>query len=199
MVVILLTARPDLRTNQRFVEAASALGVDLRVVDASGATAVLADDRIQLLDRTRTALTAEVVIPRIGNWRPESLLAMLEAVVGGGAASPNPPNAIRIGRDHWATVRTLAAAGLPVVPTVAGSDPESLAAMAHDIFRYPVVVKQRRSRMGVGVVQCETRAHLEGVLDSLWRVGDEVVVQRWIPGGQTLSLIHISEPTRPSP
>jgi glutathione synthase/RimK-type ligase-like ATP-grasp enzyme len=23
------------------------------------------------------------------------------------------------------------------------------------------------------------------VLDSLWRVGDEVVVQRWVPGGQT--------------
>jgi RimK family alpha-L-glutamate ligase len=185
MVLLLLTARPALRTNQRFVEAASGLGVDLRVFDASGATAVLADDRVQLLDRARAAVSADVIIPRIGNWRPESLLAVLEAAIGGGAASPNPSNAIRIGRDHWATVRTLAAAGLPVVPTVAGSDPETLAATVDDIFSYPVVVKQRRSRMGVGVVRCETLAHLEGVLDSLWRVGDEVVVQPWIPGGQT--------------
>lgn len=39
--------------------------------------------------------------------------------------------------------------------------------------------------MGVGVIHCATRDHLEAVLDSLWRVGDEVVVQRWIPGGES--------------
>jgi RimK family alpha-L-glutamate ligase len=38
--------------------------------------------------------------------------------------------------------------------------------------------------MGVGVIRCATRDHLEAVLDSLWRVGDEVVVQRWLPGGE---------------
>jgi len=185
MDLLLLTARPDLRTNQRFVEAASALGVDMTVVDGNATTAVLADGRMQLMDREGTALSAAVVIPRIGNWRPESLLAALEAALGSGAAAPNHPEAIRIGRDHWATVGALAAAGLPVAPTVAGADPESLAATANDVLGFPVVVKQRRSRMGVGVIRCETLAHLEGVLDSLWRVGDEVVVQRWIPGGQT--------------
>jgi RimK family alpha-L-glutamate ligase len=37
--------------------------------------------------------------------------------------------------------------------------------------------------MGVGVIRCSTRDHLEAVLDSLWRVGDEIVVQQWLPGG----------------
>ncbi|MGD9253625.1 MAG: ATP-grasp domain-containing protein, partial [Holophagae bacterium] len=40
-------------------------------------------------------------------------------------------------------------------------------------------------RMGVGVMRCDARDHLESVLDSLWRLGDEVIVQRWVPGGST--------------
>ena len=184
MELLLLTARPALRTNQRLVEAARDLGVDIAVVDASTATAVLSGGRIRPVSGDALSLSADAVLPRIGNWRPESLLAVLEAALDSGSASPNSPHAIRLGRDHWATVRTLAAAGLPVPATVAGSDPESLAAMADEVFDFPVVVKQRRSRMGVGVIRCETLPQLEAVLDSLWRVGDEVIVQRWIPGGQ---------------
>lgn len=33
--------------------------------------------------------------------------------------------------------------------------------------------------MGVGVIRCRSLDHLEGVLDSLWRVGDELVVQQY--------------------
>jgi RimK family alpha-L-glutamate ligase len=67
---------------------------------------------------------------------------------------------------------------------LAGFDPESLAAGAITHLGLPVVVKQRRSRMGVGVIRCSTRDHLEAVLDSLWRLGDELVIQRWIAGGE---------------
>lgn len=47
--------------------------------------------------------------------------------------------------------------------------------------------------MGVGVIRCTTSDHLEAVLDSLWRLGDEVVVQRWLPeGGTTVRLLVIN-------
>jgi len=81
-------------------------------------------------------------------------------------------------------VLALAAAGLPVPPTLAGADPEALAAEVVRHLGLPAVVKQRRSRMGVGVIRCTARDHLEAVLDSLWRVGDEIVVQRWLAGGE---------------
>jgi len=76
--------------------------------------------------------------------------------------------------------------------TLAGADPEVLARAAARRLRFPVVVKQRRSRMGVGVVRCVGRDHLEAVLDSLWRVGDEVVVQEYVPtGGASLRLLVV--------
>ena len=184
MRLLLLSARPDLRTNTRFAEAANDLGIDLELVDGITASASLIDGNLKPLGVEIDRELPDAVLARVGNWRPESLLAVLEAFVACGVATPNPPAAIRMGRDHWATTMALTVAGLPVPPTLAGADPEALAAEAVRSLGLPAVVKQRRSRMGVGVIRCATRDHLEAILDSLWRVGDEIVVQRWLAGGE---------------
>jgi len=184
MRLLLLSARPDLRTNARLSEAAEDLGIDLQLVDGVAASAWLVDGELKPLGIDTDRKLPNAVLARVGNWRPESLLAVLEALVACGVATPNPPAGIRMGRDHWATAMALTAAGLPVPPTLAGADPEALAAETVRHLGLPAVVKQRRSRMGVGVIRCATRDHLEAVLDSLWRVGDEIVVQRWLAGGE---------------
>jgi RimK family alpha-L-glutamate ligase len=183
MRVLLLSARPDLRTNARLAEAAVDLGIDLELIDAVAVSALLAGGDLRPVGIDTELEIPRAVLARVGNWRPESVLAVLESVVACGVATPNPPAAIRIGRDHWATAAALSQAGLPVPPTLAGADPEALAAHAVSHLGLPAVVKQRRSRMGVGVIRSATRDHLEAVLDSLWRVGDEIVIQQWLPGG----------------
>lgn len=184
MRLLLLSARPDLRTNTRLSEAAIDLGIEFDVVDGVTASASLVNGDLKPLGVETDHKYPDAVLARVGNWRPESLLAVLEAFVACGVATPNPPAAIRKGRDHWSTVMALSAAGLPVPATLAGADPEALAAEVVRHLEFPVVVKQRRSRMGVGVIRCATRDHLEAVLDSLWRVGDEIVVQRLLAGGE---------------
>jgi ribosomal protein S6--L-glutamate ligase len=193
--LLLLTARPDTEANRRLAAAAHALGVEAAVVDAATLTAV-AGGRPTLLERGVDLLdpVPSAVLARVGNWRPDSVLAALETAVDRGVATPNPPEAIRVGRDHWRTVRVLAASGLPVPDTVAGADPEALAAAAAERLGFPVVVKQRRSRMGVGVIRCAARDQLDAVLDSLWRLGDEVVVQRFHDaGGESLRLLVVGD------
>jgi len=189
--ILLLSARPDLEINRRFAAAAGLLGVELDTVDSTLINAISGGDRGLLYRGTHLLEDPpEVVVARIGNWRPESVLAVLEVAVDRGVATPNPPEAIRIGRDHWRTVRHLSNAGLPVPTTIAGADPEELAEAAAVRLDFPVVVKQRRSRMGVGVVLCGARDYLESVLDSLWRVGDELIVQRYVPtDGSSIRLL----------
>jgi RimK family alpha-L-glutamate ligase len=189
--ILVLSARPDTASNRRLVEAAAAANAELELVDA---TTLVAGTDGQLGLRSNGAFAGRfgVVLARVGNWRPESLLALLEAAVAGGAATPNPASGIRIGRDHWRTAQRLAEAGLPVPETLAGADPEELAAAVGRRLSFPVVVKQRRSRMGVGVIRCHSMDHLEAVLDSLWRVGDEVIVQQHIEtGGTSLRLLVV--------
>lgn len=173
------------------VEAAREAQLDCRIIDA---TTVVADTASGVLDADGEAPTdlPDVVLARVGNWRPDSLLALVERYTVAGVPTPNPAPAIRIGRDHWRTALVLSEAGLPVPPTVAGSDPEALAAAARR-WGFPVVVKHRRSRMGVGVIRCASLDHLEAVLDSMWRLGDEVVVQRYREtGGVSLRLLVIA-------
>lgn len=185
MRLLLLTARPELRTNQRLTEAADALGADWTILDATRLVARVDGSSIGVVGSEELQPKSTAAIARVGNWRPASLLAILESLMAEGVSTPNPPLAIRVGRDHWLTVRTLTEAGVRAPATIAGADPEVLAAEAVRLLGLPVVVKQRRSRMGIGAIRCTTRDHLEAVLDSLWRLGDEVVVQRWLPGGET--------------
>jgi len=180
--VLILSARPETASNRRLEQAAEAAGVQLAVVDATTLVAN-ASGALHVGDREPFSPPPAVVLARVGNWRPASLLALLEAATAAGAATPNPAAAVRTGRDHWRTAQVLAAADIPFPTTLAGADPEALAGVAASRLRFPVVVKQRRSRMGVGVIRCAGQDHLEAVLDSLWRLGDEVVVQEYVDSG----------------
>ncbi len=182
MKLLVLTARPDVGTNRRLVEAGNDLGVDVEIVDATqavvqtggGMTDILLDGRSVLNPAPRGAIV------RVGNWRPETMLAMVEAIQSAGVPTPNGAESFRAGRDHWRSLLMLSHAGLPTPKTLAAMDPERTATAAVSILGLPVVVKLRRSRMGVGVIVCRQLDHLESVLDSLWRLGDEYVVQEWI-------------------
>ena len=192
MRLVVLTARPELGVNRRLAAAGTAEGVTVEVVDATKVTVTVGNAGSDLLFDGKSLLDdpPEAVLARIGNWRPETMLAMLEAVEGRAIWTPNPSEAFRVGRDHWRTVCCLDRAGLPVPKTVACMDPEEAASRAVSELGLPVVVKMRRSRMGVGVMVCRGRDHLEAVVDSLWRLGEEFLVQEWIEcGGRSTRIL----------
>ncbi len=181
--VAVLTAKPDLPVHRELQTAGEACGVRVEILDALAIAAQDAPPCLWRAGRPVAAAGIGAVLPRVGNWRPDAVLAVLAVLRALGVAALNEPAAIRTGRDHWRTACALAAAGVPHPATVAGSEPEVLAAAAAAAFGFPAVVKQRSSRRGIGVIRCASAAELEAVLDSLWRVGDEVVVQRFCPPG----------------
>lgn len=195
MTLLLFSARPDLEANSRLVAAGQSLGVTVRTIDANVAVVRRTGETIGLFVGGEDVFhpRPEAVIARIGNWRPETLLAMVEAAESLGIPTPNPAAAIRAGRDHWRTIESLAEAGLPVPRSLVGMDPERTARAAADTFGFPVVVKLRRSRMGIGVIACAGLDHLESVLDSLWRVGDEFVVQEYVDTGGTSIRVLVAD------
>jgi ribosomal protein S6--L-glutamate ligase len=181
--VAVLTAKPELPIYEELEAAGRRLHHEVVLLPALELAALAWPPRLLRSGEEVPLEGVAAVLPRVGNWRPDSALAALAVMMAAGVPSLNLPAAIRRGRDHWRTVSALAAAGLPHPVTVAGSEPEELAAAAAAVCGFPCVVKQRRSRQGVGVIRSSSRAELEAVLDSLWRLGDEVVVQRFCPPG----------------
>ncbi|HVN32022.1 MAG TPA: RimK family alpha-L-glutamate ligase [Thermoanaerobaculaceae bacterium] len=179
-----LTARPDLPVYRDLEAAGRKLGHQVVTLDALRLVARAGPPGLWSGGADPALAEIRAVLPRVGNWRPDSTLAVLSALQRSGVPSLNDAAAIRTGRDHWLTACALASAGLPHPETLAGSEPEALAAAAGALAGFPCVVKLRRSRRGVGVIRCVGAAELEAVLDSLWRLGEEPVVQRFcLPGG----------------
>ena len=124
------------------------------------------------------------VLPRVGNWRPDSTLAVLAALHAAGVPLAQPAGAIRRGRDHWRTA------------------PRSPPPACRTRRRWPAPSRRRWPRQrpprsasrassscaararGSAWCAAPAAAELEAVLDSLWRLGDEVVVQRFCPPGR---------------
>ena len=179
----MLTARPELPVYRDLEAAGERLGHRVLTLDALRLAARAAPPVAWSDGRELPLSEVRAVLPRVGNWRPDSTLAVLGAMQRAGVRSLNDGAAIRTGRDHWLTACALASAGLPHPETVAGAEPEVLAAAAEALCGFPCVVKLRRSRRGVGVIRCAGAAELEAVLDALWRLGEEPVVQRFCPPG----------------
>jgi RimK family alpha-L-glutamate ligase len=177
--VAVLTTRPELPIYAEMVAAAARAGAELVILDALGMAGSIEPTALFLDGEPYAAETIAAVLPRVGNWRPGSVLAVLDAMRAAGVASLNEPGAIRRGRDHWRTIAALAAAGVPHPATLAAADPEALAAAVAAALGFPCVVKVRASRQGVGVVLCERRDQLDATLDAMFRLGEEVVVQRY--------------------
>ncbi|OFV80320.1 MAG: hypothetical protein A2Y78_15760 [Acidobacteria bacterium RBG_13_68_16] len=181
--VAVLTARPELPVYRDLEAAGERLGHRVLTLDALRLAARAAPPVAWSDGRELPLSEVRAVLPRVGNWRPDSTLAVLGAMQRAGVRSLNGGAAIRTGRDHWLTACALASAGLSHPETVAGAEPEVLAAAAEALCGFPCVVKLRRSRRGVGVIRCAGAAELEAVLDALWRLGEEPVVQRFCPPG----------------
>ncbi len=95
----------------------------------------------------------------------------------------NDVRAVRLEIDKLAQLRALAAAGIRVPRTVAGTGRAATLAAARRLDRWPAMLKPNRGGSGAGVVAVESPEHLAAVLDDpateapldgLWLVQDYV-------------------------
>ncbi|MCP4902393.1 MAG: hypothetical protein GY906_35955, partial [bacterium] len=130
MPILVLSARPDLEVNHRLVKAGQIRGVEIVVMDGSRLVSSTGSSFSLWAGDSRVASgeLPDAVFARVGNWRPCTMLSALEVMESCGVPTPNPSSSIRIGRDHWQTIRTLNLVSISTPTTLAGADPEALAA-----------------------------------------------------------------------
>ncbi len=127
---------------------------------------------------------ADVLLPRIGASITEYGLAVVSHFEILGVPVVNPAPAIAATRDKLRCLQLLARHGIEIPRTVMARAPAQIERALAEVGGPPVVVKLVQGTQGVGVMLAETQSALEAILDTLWGLGQNILIQEFVPESQ---------------
>lgn len=180
MRLVVLSRHRHLYSNRRFREIGRRRGHAVRVLDPLECTLAIDGRRPRVLYEGDEVNDADCLIPRIG----AALMGYGVAVVGHfeamGVPVLNGSLPIARARDKLLALQRLAQHGLDVPRTVLARNPAGLDQSLEMVGGPPVVLKLLQGTQGVGVILAETRAAAAATLDTLWGLGQNILIQEFI-------------------
>jgi ribosomal protein S6--L-glutamate ligase len=180
--VAILSRNPRLYSTRRLVEAAHQLGLASRVYDTLRLTPVVARDAPRLLygDRDIVAADLHVVIPRIGasiTGYGLSVVNQFELMDVPVLAAATP---IARSRDKLRALQLLSRFGIDIPRTVMCRFREEVPAAVEMVGGLPCIIKLIQGTQGVGVMLATTTVEVQGMLEALWTLGQEIILQEMV-------------------
>jgi ribosomal protein S6--L-glutamate ligase len=180
--LLILSRNPKLYTTRRLVAAARALALHPRVLDTLRCDLLLERDRPRLFHRGVEIEPAavRVVIPRIGASITGYGLSVLNQFDLMGVPVLNSAVGIGRSRDKLRALQLLARAGLAIPRTALCRYRDEVPAAVELVGGLPCIIKLVRGAQGVGVMIASTMAEVTGLLDTLWTLGQEILIQELV-------------------
>jgi ribosomal protein S6--L-glutamate ligase len=178
--IALLSRNPRLYSTSRLVEAARARGHEIDIIDPIGCVLLISRGTHRMISRGVEVAGYDVVIPRIGASITDYGLAVLAFFERHGVPSVNPSLAIARSRDKLRALQSLSAHDVGIPRTVMARDPEAIRAAVDAVGGTPVIIKLLQGTQGVGVMIAESAASVESTLDTLWGLGQNIILQEFI-------------------
>jgi ribosomal protein S6--L-glutamate ligase len=180
MRLALLSRNASLYSTSRLVLAARARGHEVHVLDPLELQIVVSGTRSKLCYAGRALPAYDAVVPRIGASVTRYGLAVVRALEEGGAAMLNTSEALALARDKVRSLGVLAKGGVRVPKTVAMRSLAGIERALALVGGCPVIVKLPHGTQGVGTMIAETPKALHALVETLWAMGHELVLQEYI-------------------
>ncbi len=180
MKIVILSRRGSFYSTRRLRDAAKVLGLEVKVFDPLRCVLILEHGRQRVLYGGREVKGVDVVIPRIGTYGTEYGIAVVHQFELMGVPVINDHIAIARAKDKLGCLQLLASRGLPVPPTILTRYPRKLQDALRHLGGTPVVLKLLRGTQGTGVVLAESATSVESVLDAIWSLGEDIMIQKFI-------------------
>lgn len=180
MRLLVLSRRRFLYSTRRLRESAARRGHEVRIVDPLGCTLLVDGARPRLFQGGRELGSVGCAIPRIGAAVPRYAVAVVHHLESMGIPVVNRSGAILRARDKLLTLQLLSRHGLDVPRTAMARAPEGLDRVLARVGGPPVVLKLDQGTQGVGVILAETRSAVEATLETLWGLGQNILVQEFV-------------------
>jgi ribosomal protein S6--L-glutamate ligase len=83
-------------------------------------------------------------------------------------------------KNKLGCLQLLASKGIPVPDTLMSRYPRDLDKLMKRVGGPPLVMKLLRGTQGTGVIFAESRASVESMLETIWSLGEDILLQRFI-------------------
>jgi len=180
--IALLSRKRTLYTTGRFIETARSMGHEPVVLDPVKCFLVLArrSPRIYYGAADRPLPPMDLVIPRIGASVTEHGLAVVNQFDMMGVPIVNNSQPIARSRDKLRCFQLLTRKNINIPRTVMAREPHQIGPALEAVGGPPVVLKLIRGTQGIGVILAETEQAVLSVLDTLWSLGQSILIQEFI-------------------
>ncbi|HEY3226297.1 MAG TPA: RimK family alpha-L-glutamate ligase, partial [Planctomycetota bacterium] len=180
MRLLILSRRRALYSTRRLVEEAEKAGHEASILDPLKCVVVLAGGVPKLLHNRKEVEGFDVVIPRVGTFATGYLLAVLRQLHLMGVPSVNDHGPIARARNKLGCLQLLQEHGVRIPDTLISRYPRHLNKLIALLGGTPLILKLLRGTQGTGVVIAETAASVESMLETIWSLGEDIMLQRFV-------------------
>lgn len=178
--IAVLSRKRSLYSTRRLCEAIEALGHEALVLDTLRCELSVEKHHQSLLYEGAPLPRLDLVIPRIGASITRYGLAVVNQLQAMRIPVLNRASAIGRSRDKLRCLQILAGAGVEVPRTVMMRRRGHLEGAVERIGGLPVIVKLLQGTQGVGVMLAHTMEELETLLDTMWNLDQEILLQEFV-------------------
>ncbi|HEX7603264.1 MAG TPA: RimK family alpha-L-glutamate ligase [Polyangiaceae bacterium] len=180
MRLLVLSRNASLYSTSRLVLAARARGHEVTVADPLDFHVVVSRGRPSLFLGDASAPRADLVIPRIGASITNYGLAVVRQFDMMGVPVLNTAVAIARSRDKLRALQLLTKKDIDVPTTVCARTPDSVDLALRLVGGTPAIVKLQQGTQGIGTMIAETPQAVSSLLETLWAMGQDIILQEYI-------------------
>jgi ribosomal protein S6--L-glutamate ligase len=180
MKLAILSRNRQLFSIQRLLKEAKALRVECEVFDPLDCQIVVGKGATNVFIHDKPIQELDVIIPRIGTSITDYGLAVVRQFEAMGVRIVNGSRGIAESRDKLRCLQVLAEKGYEVPMTVLMRGSRHSKVALRQVQGTPAIIKLIQGTQGVGVMLVESPTSCESVLDTMWGLGQDVILQQYI-------------------
>jgi len=193
--ILILSRNVAIYSTRRLTEAFRERGRPALVLDPAAVGLRVEGGALTMAEGGRPIAPPSVLVPRIGAGVTAHGLSVIRQMELLGVPTTAGSAAVRLARDKMESLQVLAAAGLPVPVTALVRDPPDADWAVATVGGPPVVLKFLSGTHGTGVFLAESVDAAQTILEAMWGIEKNLLVQRYIraAAGRDLRLFVVGD------
>lgn len=180
MKVLILSRKRSLYSTKRLAEECGRLKAEPVVLDPLRCILSVRTDAPMVMYHGRAIRGIGVVVPRIGTTGTEYSISVVRHFEMMGVPTLNRPQPISSARNKLGCLQILVKNRVRVPETLISRYPRNLQKLLKLVGGTPIILKLLRGTQGTGVIISESPQSVESVLETIWSLGEDIMLQRFI-------------------